>query len=194
MDQAPSTHAAHQHEGYVRALLREHIGDIDLGGLELLRLVKTAANLYDALADEHLRAADLSGSRLRLLLRLWVEEVHGHVEGTSPTHLSHCQNVSKNTISALLRGLEEQGLVERTLDADDKRVFRIRLTAAGRELVQATAPEHMDYLNRLPAGLTPDEREQLIELLTKLRRSLSMFTGAIAAQPSGAAATETSRI
>lgn len=175
MDQAALAHAAQQHEGYVRALLQEHIGDIDLGGLELLRLVKTVANLYDALADEHLRAADLSGSRLRLLLRLWIEEVHGHLEGTSPTHLSRCQNVSKNTISALLRGLEEQGLVERTLDADDRRVFRMRLTAAGRALVQATAPEHMDYLNRLPAGLTPAEREQLIELLAKLRQSLSMW-------------------
>lgn len=175
MDQAALAHAAQQHEGYVRALLQEHIGDIDLGGLELLRLVKTVANLYDALADDHLRAVDLSGSRLRLLLRLWAEEVHGHLEGTSPTHLSHCQNVSKNTISALLRGLEEQGLVERTLDADDRRVFRMRLTAAGRALVQATAPEHMDYLNRLPAGLTPAEREQLIELLAKLRQSLSMW-------------------
>ena len=71
----------------------------------------------------------------------------------SPTHLSRCQNVSKNTISSLIGGLEEQGLVERELDRTDKRVFRIHLTDAGRQAVQETAPDHVAYLNALAGGL-----------------------------------------
>ena len=58
----------------------------------------------------------------------------------SPTHLSRCQSVSKNTISSLIGGLEEQGLVERELDRDDKRVFRIHLTDAGRQAVRRPRP------------------------------------------------------
>jgi MarR family transcriptional regulator, negative regulator of the multidrug operon emrRAB len=90
----------------------------------------------------------------------------------SPTHLSRCQNVSKNTISSLIGGLEEQGLVERELDRTDKRVFRIHLTDTGRQAVQETAPEHVAYLNALAGGLTEEERGQLIGLLEKLHASL----------------------
>ncbi len=162
-----------RHEQSVRAAIREAVGDVDTGGLELARLVKMVANLYDVIHDEHLRAADLSGPRLRLLIRLWAEEAHGTTQGTAPTHLSRSQNVSKNTISALLRGLEEQGLIERTLCTEDRRSFRIRLTDAGRSLVQATAPAYLAYLNQLSAGLAAPERQQLLGLLQKLYKSLT---------------------
>ena len=109
------------------------------------------------------------------MLRLYVEEVHGNMQGVSPTHLSHCQNVSKNTISALLRGLEEQGLVERALDPLDKRGFRIRLSQAGRDLLVNTTPRHLEHLNCLVSGLSPDERTQLIELLGKLQSALLAY-------------------
>jgi DNA-binding MarR family transcriptional regulator len=157
----------------VRTMVQRLSAEADPMGLELLRLVKMVANLYDVIAGEQLRQADLSGPRWRLLLRLWGEEMHGNLEGASPTHLSYCQNVSKNTISSLLRGLEEQGLVERALDPDDRRVFRIRLTDAGRKLVEMTAPRHLDHLNELAAGLTAAERVQLAGLLAKLHRSLA---------------------
>jgi DNA-binding MarR family transcriptional regulator len=146
---------------------------IDLTGLDMLRLVRIATNLYDMVGDEQLEAVGLSGPRWRLLLRLHREELGGNRVGVSPTHLSHCQNVSKNTISALLRGLEEQHLVERTLDPTDKRAFRIRLTDAGRDIVVTTAPRHLTHLNDLATALAPEEQTQLITLLEKLCRSLA---------------------
>ncbi len=96
----------------------------------------------------------------------------GKPEGITPTELSHFQRVSKNTISALLRGLEEQGLIQRNLDSEDLRVFRIQLTDAGRALVLNTAPNRIAGLNKLLSGLNPEEREQLILLLEKLRLEL----------------------
>jgi len=167
-----------------RAMLRELVGDVDPTGLELARLIKIISNQYDALIGERLRTADLSGPRWRLLLRLHGEEQAAAGQGISPTHLSHSQHVSKNTISALLRGLEEQGLVERTLDSDDRRVFHIHLTDAGRAMVRETAPQHLAFLNTLIEGLTPDERVQLIQLLGKLRRSLSAQDTDQQAEPS----------
>ena len=68
--------------------------------------------------------------------------------------------------------MEEQGLIERTLDPDDRRGFQIRLTDAGRQVVQASAPGHIAFLNELAAGLTAEERAQLAQLLEKLHRSL----------------------
>jgi DNA-binding MarR family transcriptional regulator len=175
-----------RHEESVRAMVRDLAGGVDLRGLELVRQVKMVANLYDEVTGEHRRECDLSGARWRLLLRLWGEEAHGNCGGTSPTHLSRCQNVSKNTISALLRGLEEQGLVERALDVEDRRVFRMRLTEAGRQLVQTSAPQHLAHLNRLASGLTADEQAQLTTLLEKLYASLASHVPAALAAASAA--------
>jgi DNA-binding MarR family transcriptional regulator len=163
--------SANVHADILRERVREVAGEVDTTGIELLVKLRMTANQYDALADERLRDFGLSGPRWGLLLRLMTEERTG-TDGTTPTHLSRCQNVSKNTISALLGGLEEQGLVERSLDADDKRVFRIRLTESGRAIVQATAPEHVAFLRQLAAGLTESERSQLLALLGKLQGSL----------------------
>jgi DNA-binding MarR family transcriptional regulator len=163
-----------KHAYAVRSLLHELVGDMDTTGIELVRLIRMVANQYESAVDGHLGADGLSGPRWALLLRLLAEERCSAQGSASPTRLSHSQNVSKNTISALLRGLEEQGLIERTLDPDDKRAFRIRLTEAGRQLVQATAPGHIAYLNDLVSALTAEERAQLTALLVKLHRSPPM--------------------
>ena len=86
------------------------------------------------------------------------DEQLGRKEGITPTLLSRYQSVSKNTISALLRGLEEQGFIQRALDPVDHRIFRIQLTPAGRQFVQTTSPDRMMYLNQLVSGLKVDER------------------------------------
>jgi DNA-binding MarR family transcriptional regulator len=159
------------------AILREGLGDlmtgIDPTGFEIVRLLRAVGNQY---AQEAATAHDgvaLSGPRWLLLLRLYVEEGRGQHPGLPPSYLSRCQDVTRNTISVLLRGLEEQGWIERRLDPDDRRVFRIRLTAAGRELIRATAPARLAHLNYLIDGLSPEERRQLVRLLTKLHRSLT---------------------
>jgi DNA-binding MarR family transcriptional regulator len=146
---------------------------VDVSGMEMARLVRTASHLYDAVVVQSEGTPEISSPRLFLLGRLFFEEKHGNFEGVSPTHLSHWRRVSKNTISALLRGLEEQGLIQRTLDPMDKRGFRIRLTDAGRELVRSTAPQHLAYMNNLLTDLNPAERKLLTALLDKLCRSLA---------------------
>ena len=118
-----------------------------------------------------LRDAQLSGPRWRLLLHLHVAEYTGKTS-LSPTELSSLQVVTKNTISSLLRSLEDQGLIERTLDPNDRRQFQIGLTDEGRDLVRTSTPQLMAYLNQLTSGLSSDEISQLQALLDKLHRSL----------------------
>ncbi len=161
----------------MRSHVRDHVKEItgvsDSSGLELLILVRMVNNLYENYGVPHIGAEEMSGPRWSLLVRLLGEEKHGNTEGVTPTYLSRCQNVSKNTMSALLRGLEDQGLVQRALDPVDRRIFHIRLTPEGRGLIESTGKEHLDKLNRLVAGLSMEEREQLSQLLSMLHRSIS---------------------
>jgi len=141
-------------------------------GIELVRLLTTSTRLLEAIADHHLQSKGLSMPRLRLLIWLHVEEQRGNKQGVSPSHLSHFQQISKNTVSSLLRSLEHQGLIERTLSAEDKRKFNIRLSQAGRNLVRSILPNHGKFMTKTFAGLTVQEQEMLIKLLRKLRQAL----------------------
>jgi DNA-binding MarR family transcriptional regulator len=156
----------------VRDELRSISGIEDTTGVELAQEIRLASNLYAAASAQPEAGEEMSGARWYVLLYLSLAEKLGNAEGVTPTALSKYQNISKNTISSLLRGLEEQKLIERKLDEADKRFFRIRLSAAGRELVNRETPMRIAYTNQISSGLSEDEKRQLIDLLTKLNHSL----------------------
>jgi len=160
--------------------MREHLikhlltmtNGADIKGLELSSLIRTLANYYAAIVAQKKVPGELSGPRMGILIRLLVAENSGNKNGINPTALSHFQNVKKNTISSLLRGLEESGYVERNLDPNDKRVFLIRITEKGRKMMETVGPERLKTMNDLASDLTDEEKTQLIFLLEKLRISM----------------------
>jgi DNA-binding MarR family transcriptional regulator len=85
-----------------------------------------------------------------------------------PSELSAALGVSRNTVSALLNGLEEQGLIERHLHPTDRRQFLVRITPAGCDLVRTRAPQFAAFIASLLDDLSPDERHTLFVLLDKL--------------------------
>ena len=159
----------------MRARWRQHIlemaGGGDIRGIEISQSIRMLAKTYDHALNRTLPPA-LSGPRLGILLRLFGEEEKGNHEGINPTNLSHFQQVKKNTVTSLLRGLEDQGMIERTYDQQDRRKVRIRITAAGKDLVRSTAPDRFGFLNELASGLSDAEKSTLLTLLEKLQRSV----------------------
>lgn len=152
-------------------------GTDDLRGFRLASLIHRIANIYDTIFHQNNGELDLSGPRLAILMRLYIDDVSGLGEGITPTILSHFQNVGKNTISSLLNGLEEQGLLQRENDPHDRRIYRLKITSKGRDLVKELAPYKVDFMNKLLDGLTDEESDQLILLLNKLLHSMQMHTG-----------------
>lgn len=166
-----------ERRAFWRHKLKELVGAEDTTGVEILSMVRALTRLCELVESQRSRRPDLSGPRWGLLMLLLAHEQKSGPQGVTPTALSRFQGVSRNTISSLLRGLEEQGYVERTLDPHDYRVFRIRLTSAGREVVRSLAPERVAFMNQLAADLTPAEREELIRLLEKLHDSIMAHAG-----------------
>jgi len=157
---------------HLREKLKMMSGGEDTSGLEIINLMRMIMHHVDARVAQNPDLADLSGPRMGILMRLLAEEDRGNKQGLAPTLLSHYQHVKKNTVSSLVNGLEEQGLVERTLNQEDKRGFQIRLTPAGRERIVSSMPTRMKCINEMTTGLTDKEKEQVIHHLTKLRTSL----------------------
>lgn len=94
-------------QAHMRAHVRKMTGSDEIAGMELFALLRMALNLVENQAAEKDSPYDLSGPRLGLLMRLYGAECEGWQAGLTPTHLSRSDNVSKNTISSHLRGLED---------------------------------------------------------------------------------------
>ena len=136
---------------------------IRLGGL----MHRLGHALYQ-LSEESLAAADLSFAQYRILMDLLFSERIEACPGLNPSDLSERQGVTRNTVSSLIRNLEEDGLIARQLDAEDRRRFIIRLTDKGREKVQDHANRHFTMLSDCFGMLAPGEKETMIRLLRKL--------------------------
>jgi DNA-binding MarR family transcriptional regulator len=140
----------------------------DTEALDLFHHLKAVSHLLSYLIGEYRKDGKLSQARMRLLIRLVIDNKLGIDAGLQPSALSESLGVSRNTVSALLNGLQEQGLIERHLHPTDRRQFLIRITPAGCDLVYTRAPQFAVFIASLFEHLSPDERHTLFTLLDKL--------------------------
>jgi DNA-binding MarR family transcriptional regulator len=85
-----------------------------------------------------------------------------------PSDLTGTLMLTSSGTTKRLDRLERAGLIERAPDPRDRRGVLIRLTAKGREVIDATTEAHLENERRLLAALSAAEREQLAGLLRKL--------------------------
>ncbi|OKI62648.1 MarR family winged helix-turn-helix transcriptional regulator [Streptomyces sp. MJM1172] len=85
------------------------------------------------------------------------------------TDLAAVEGVTQPAMTALVRVLEESGLVERRGDASDKRVTLVCLTEAGASYVRRRRQAGVHAFERLIGELTGDEVEALVAALPALK-------------------------
>jgi DNA-binding MarR family transcriptional regulator len=120
--------------------------------------LKRAQHLLAQRIDEVLRPADLN-------LGLWaVLRETAHRPGASASELARATFHTPQTLSGLLRRLEERGLVERRIGRG--RIIDNHVTAAGRETLTAVTPLAEAVMADALAVLEPADRAAFQKLLT----------------------------
>jgi DNA-binding MarR family transcriptional regulator len=94
----------------------------------------------------------------------------------TPGELGASTMVTSGAVTKRVDRLERAGLVERRVDDADARGRRIRLTEPGIALIDEAYAVHMDNEARMLAGLSPDERADLVRLLRRLAESFAAGT------------------
>src|SRR6478609_12216336 len=90
----------------------------------------------------------------------------------TPGELGERTMVTSGAVTKRVDWLAEKGLVQRRRSASDGRSRSIVLTSRGRRVIDAAMDEHVANEARLLAGLDPDERSALGDLLARLASSL----------------------
>jgi DNA-binding MarR family transcriptional regulator len=68
--------------------------------------------------------------------------------------------------------LEEQGLIQRIPDPEDRRVVRLHVTDSGRRLIDEAFSSSLEVYESILDEPSPAKREQLVTFLTKLMKRL----------------------
>jgi DNA-binding MarR family transcriptional regulator len=110
-----------------------------------------------------------SGFGISLARFDYLAQLHRHAEGLSMSTLSRYLMVTGGNVTALTDELEREGLVQRDSDPEDRRSWRLRMTAAGRKAFDRIAREHEQWVIELFAGLDAAQKQSLYEGLGRLR-------------------------
>lgn len=86
--------------------------------------------------------------------------------------LAEAFGFAPRTITEAVDGLERDGLVEREMDAGDRRVKYISLTALGKDVLCTSEPVRKRFGDQLFEALSKDEIAQLTTLIGRLNQRL----------------------
>jgi DNA-binding MarR family transcriptional regulator len=112
---------------------------------------------------EKLLPHNLTPPQFGLLAFLWKKD------GQSQIQLGTAMEMDRTTTSGVIDRLENLGLVSRRNNPEDRRVFMIFLTEAGRKLEPTLSPLSLEASAEAASNLSAEEKENISGLLKKIR-------------------------
>src|SRR5258707_9365038 len=157
----------------VRGPASTQIGAI-LARLDLLRFVpfrlnRLAAEVSNALSAEYQERYGLDIPEWRVLATLGFRK-----DACSAQYIAQCTRTHKSTISRAVTSLMQRNLVERVENADDRREFRLQMTAKGKTLYEELIPRLLRREQGIFACLSTQERKDFAPLLGKIRKRFDL--------------------
>lgn len=132
--------------------------------LRIGHMLKSINESMEKNANNAMQACGITVAQFKMLLFLHLAVV----DSVSMKEIEHFFRVAQSTAAGIAVRLEKKKLIESFTDADDKRIKRLRITPAGRELCE-THRKYMDAAEEyLLSGLSPGERALFRELLLRI--------------------------
>jgi DNA-binding MarR family transcriptional regulator len=100
-------------------------------------------------------------------------QLERHPDGLRMGELSKRMMVTGGNVTGITDQLEREKLVVRVPDANDRRVYAVKLTTAGRDAFAEMARVHESWIEELLQDISSDDKAQLITLLSQMKRHLN---------------------
>jgi len=92
--------------------------------------------------------------------------------GMIMSEVSRLLMVSNGNITGIVDRLVDEGLVIRSLREGDRRTSFVRLTGKGQEKFKRMAEQHEKWVNELLQDFSPEETDDLITMLSRLKKPI----------------------
>lgn len=130
-------------------------------------ILNDSARLYRRAFNARVKDSGITALQWRLITYL---KRHA---GIRQGPLAELIEVEPITLSRMVDRLVEAGLVERRADPADRRAWQLHLTARAGELLGGIRPEVEALNDEALEGLSAAERDQLVDLVERVRANLS---------------------
>jgi MarR family transcriptional regulator, transcriptional regulator for hemolysin len=128
--------------------------------------INDVARLLRTFADHAAGRYGMTRAKWAVLARL------DRFEGLKQTELAEMLDLQPITLTRLLDGLADNGLIERRPDPDDRRAKRLFLTPAARPLLERLTALGEELMEEALAGLEPIDVDALLGRLTTVKENL----------------------
>ena len=133
---------------------------------ELAFAINDVARLLRTYADHAAGRFGMTRAKWAVLARL------DRFEGLKQTELAEMLDLQPISLTRLLDGLADNGLIERRPDPDDRRAKRLFLTPAARPLLERLTTLGEDLMETALVGLAPSDIDALLGRLTTVKENL----------------------
>ncbi|OEH92351.1 MarR family winged helix-turn-helix transcriptional regulator [Bacillus solimangrovi] len=133
---------------------------------EFLREIGVIARCLDSISNIEFKELGLSKGQYLYLVRIC--ENHGII----PDKLAEMIKVDRTTASRAIKKLEEQGLIEKKNDLENKKIKRLYPTKKGEEIYPFLNRED-EHSNKVAlSGFSEDEKDDIYKLLQRVRKNV----------------------
>jgi DNA-binding MarR family transcriptional regulator len=94
-------------------------------------------------------------------------------EGISQKELSEFLYVGKSTTAKAVKNLVENDYVKRFQDENDRRIYRLYLTAAGKKVIPKIDAVFLELVSIISKNLSKVEEEQTVTILKRILHTIS---------------------
>jgi DNA-binding MarR family transcriptional regulator len=122
--------------------------------------------------DQHFAPLGITQAQFRVLLAVWEE---GGADGIAPSVLADYLFIERGTVSVLTDRLVARGWLLRR-PGDSRRTYRLALTDAGQQVLQATIPRAVALADHTLSGISSAELRQLRTSLELIEARLRNYT------------------
>ncbi|BAZ28242.1 MarR family transcriptional regulator [Cylindrospermum sp. NIES-4074] len=129
--------------------------------------IKLLSQLLSRKFNEKLEPFGLTSFHWLVLCCLWRED------GLPTSSIGDQLKQVGGTLTGVLDRMEERGLVRRERDAHDRRIWRIWLTNAGKELERVLPPIAAEMRDEAMQGISATDREIFSQILNRAIANLS---------------------
>jgi MarR family transcriptional regulator, organic hydroperoxide resistance regulator len=145
--------------------MTDHVGSLSLdfkAAHALSNLFRAANAVRQELTNRVLRNYDITWTGFVVLWVVWIWD------GMEARHVAESADISKATLTGVVKTLKGRGLLIREGDEQDRRLVRLRLTDEGVRLMEQIYPEFNRVESELVAGLS----DRKVATFTRILREL----------------------
>jgi MarR family transcriptional regulator for hemolysin len=147
---------------------------------EIAFIIKDVARMLGTYADQRGRVLGISRAQWTVLVRL------ERTEGLKQSELAEILDLQPISLTRLLDRLDENGLVERRADPNDRRVNRLYLKPAARPLLEQLATLGDSFMATVLEGIDAESMDRMLRELTLVKDNLRAAIGRNASQQQAA--------